>query len=814
MSEENNTLTGFILSKATQSRKQAKKKDRSKKKTTKKNTPQQSTNLLTGALSSVTNLFKPDKGKAEEVESKQPKTSGGATGLAKILTEGFGSLTADTLGLAGGLAAITNILNQQLQAQSFTATGVQAITSILSDQLENQSSIVSGVKSLRPGGGVGKAPRATGGGSKGGGGSGNDDDTLTGALLQRAGDLGLGAAAARMATNPYGIAALIALAGSAMRIREVERMKPFVEETQTQIQEENKKKDTPWYKKLGNLFAGQALSSPQGPSNQIGLPTPGGMYSEGAIIQNNIIKKYSSGTMKFAGGMTGGMNSMIGEAGKEAVVDLNSRSARSMFNAKPSATPEGESDPGMQASGASTLAVVDQFIKGMGPLGAPVAQALGPDVSNLARTFGMSQTLPNIKVGGGRFREDAGAKKTRDKFLENLIAGSLEALDAKKKDEKQEVTPPNPTVTTPPPGVTPPQSNPSSNPASPPPSNGNQKPMDGKYSDPTSQKGAAIPDLTGEEGKHLQNKEVKQRYLPFRPESKWNKSHHILLNSGNGSFEVWEKPGIFNWAPKMVYQGKKDGAGNIQNSAIASEAFNEVRSFMRVHMPDSAKNTFKWISETDISNERSSRVRGDQEKGGTIKPSMKEGGAVKKPWWDFLGWVTGMKSVEQGKTGIYSDAPIGRMANRTASTNKAIQEMLGGNYEEGGTVKQPIMRDDVSDIRKMITASQMRQQGRNLLGTDKEFPGQPAVVGADLIAKPTASAAAPRSSPATSAPTPTAQSFDGLDTATIINLYQQSGPAPVVPVTNDEGQSTSSYVGDAFGSGIAFSVLTINPWGN
>ena len=338
--------------------------------------------------------------------------------------------------------------------------------------------------------------------------------------------------------------------------------------------------------------------------------------------------------------------------------------------------------------------------------------------------------------------------------------------------------------------------------------------MDGKYSDPTSQKGAAIPDLTVEEGKHLENKEVKQRYLPFRPESKWRNTHHILLNSGNGSFEVWEKPGIFNWAPKMIYQGKKDRAGNIQNSAIATEAFNEVRSFMRVHMPDSAKDTFKWITETDISNARSSRVRGDQEKGGTIKPSMKEGGAVKKPWWDFLGWVTGMKSVEQGKTGIYSDAPMGRLADRTANTNKAIQEMMGRNYEQGGSVKQSSMRDDVSDIRRMITASQMRQQGRNLLGTDKEFPGQPAVVGDDLIPKPTASAAAPRSSPATSAPTPTAQSFDGLDTATIINLYQQSGPAPVIPVSNDEGQSTSSYVGDAFGSGIAFSVLTINPWGN
>jgi hypothetical protein len=157
---------------------------------------------------------------------------------------------------------------------------------------------------------------------------------------------------------------------------------------------------------------------------------------------------------------------------------------------------------------------------------------------------------------------------------------------------------------------------------------------------------------------------------------------------------------------------------------------------------------------------------------------------------------------------------MGRLADRTANTNKAIQEMMGRNYEKGGSVKQSGISDDVGDIRRMITASQMRQQGRNLLGTDKEFPGQPTVVGDDLIPRPTATAVAPRSSPAKSVPTPTAQPFDGLDTATIINLYQQAGPAPIIPVSNDEGQSTSSYVGDAFGSGIAFSVLTINPWGN
>lgn len=41
--------------------------------------------------------------------------------------------------------------------------------------------------------------------------------------------------------------------------------------------------------------------------------------------------------------------------------------------------------------------------------------------------------------------------------------------------------------------------------------------------------------------------------------------------------------------------------------------------------------------------------------------------------------------------------------------------------------------DDVWDIRRMIATSLMRQQGRNLLGTDKDFPGQRPPVSDDLV---------------------------------------------------------------------------------
>jgi len=45
------------------------------------------------------------------------------------------------------------------------------------------------------------------------------------------------------------------------------------------------------------------------------------------------------------------------------------------------------------------------------------------------------------------------------------------------------------------------------------------------------------------------------------------------------------------------------------------------------------------------------------------------------------------------------------------------------------------LSDDVLDIRRMIATSLMRQQGRNLLGTDKDYPGQRPPVSDDLKPK-------------------------------------------------------------------------------
>jgi len=109
------SLAGFIVSKATQSRKDARKEDRKqsrrkkKEEQTKKENKQQEkkqkigTKLL-GSLPSLGNLFSFKKPETKtSSQSSQPRSSGGATGLAKILTQGFGSLTADTMGVASGL---------------------------------------------------------------------------------------------------------------------------------------------------------------------------------------------------------------------------------------------------------------------------------------------------------------------------------------------------------------------------------------------------------------------------------------------------------------------------------------------------------------------------------------------------------------------------------------------------------------------------------------------------------------------------------------------------------------------------------------
>jgi hypothetical protein len=506
------------------------------------------------------------------------------------------------------------------------------------------------------------------------------------------------------------------------------------------------------------------------------------------VVQGSGGTRGSFGTLGLYGkeGKLAEGGAMIGEAGKEAVVDLNSADAKGNNLA---------SDAPMKAVGGSMLAMTDTFIKALGPLGSPVSQALGPDIQNLARDFGMSNVLPNLNIGGGKFPSSKDNQKDRKNFLQDLISGSLKSLGAKPKDDKPKSSPPNPTIKTPPPGTNAPVSNPSPTAPS---SNGASKPMDGKYTDPTSQGGAAIPELTTQQGQELKNKAVNQDYLPFRKDSKWYDKYQILLNSGNGSYEVWEKPGISNWAPKQIFLGKKENAGQIQNSQIGSEAHNEVRSFMIKHMPETAKTTFKWVTDGDINRTRASRVNGNQENGGSVKSYEQGGKQVQKPWWDFLGLVTGSKEVQKGTTGIYSNSPIGRIGEAAAQRNKMMKEL---GYAKGGSRK--LYGSESTNTEGIEAFSVLMQKIiftslRDILQEVGKVPMDSLSPAEDTKAPPKL----PKASPAVSAPSATAETSDVSNGMFVFNMISAGGGA-AAPVNVSNETSDINYLGSSTADGLA-----------
>jgi hypothetical protein len=897
------TLTGFIVSKAMQSRKEAKKEDRKEKrkekkeKQTKKENKQQEQkqgigSKLLGSFPSLGNLFSAKKPPTKSAQQTQTRTSGGGTGLAKILTHGFGSLTADTMGVASGLASVTQLLNSSLRAQSFTATGVQTIASILSDQVENQGSILSTVKSLKPGGrtGGGGGGRGMFGSSKS---SGIGGETLTGFVwgkikdqvlsflggaaatqlgkvknlfkpkvaatakpsptlspkstgrltgsydrflqgksnfgdrlrLLRKGQIGPGNmftkgsvdALAKPSTGGglggglksfkslltpknlvtgvkgFGIGLLgdmaIQQVGDAVgskittdTVRKINELPP--ERKQKAIQNLNQewKKEREWQSGSGGMF-----------DNIIQL---GGLLGESSSqVKSGQIQRILSGLGQENKLASGGV--MLGEAGKEAVVDLNSNQGRGLMGQQ-------KGDPGMKASGAATLAVVDQFIKGMGQLGAPVSQALGSDIQNLARDFGMSQALPNLKIGGGKFKEDGSAAKKREQFLKELIAGSLDELGAKKEDNTATGRPaPNPPED---PGVKPDEerdpgaaADPSAPPAASAPS-GNNKPMDDNKGGRADTKGFAYqPNLNANEAQGLTkgtNKTANQRTLPI----KGYPNHFVLSDRSNGKFEVWEKGlwGVFGNKPKHVGSAKDKDTGKYKDPLFAA-AFNEVRANYLNDGQDIGQQ-FGYINSTDIQNrirqQNLERSQGNQQSGGTVQPvsSFDQGGRVQKPWWDFLGWATGAKEVKKGTTGIYSDSAMGRIGEAAAQRNKMMKEL---GYEKGGSMfgTESSNIDPMTDIRNRVKALE------DII----------AVTAITSAKQPTAKPPAPRSAPRSAPVGATSETSSDVSSAAIINIVAGSGQTAPVQEASQSSQSTAEYASNPWPSGLA-GVICTSPW--
>lgn len=128
---------------------------------------------------------------------------------------------------------------------------------------------------------------------------------------------------------------------------------------------------------------------------------------------------------------------MIGEAGAEAVVNLDSAQGRSAL----SGSPTGMDDAGQtyySAIAGSTLAVTKEFIDGMGPIGSAVAPAIQDDISKLGKQFELPATSIKMSVGGAGLKPVPGAEKKGEQFLSDLVGGTLSKLNVgeKKKTDR------------------------------------------------------------------------------------------------------------------------------------------------------------------------------------------------------------------------------------------------------------------------------------------------------------------------------------------------------------------------------------------
>lgn len=757
-------------------------------------------------------------------KKKQPKGGGGkpsegkAKGLEKILLTGFGSLAADTTAMSGGLAALTEIMNSQLNIEGDMSSNLQGINAILADQLEVQTSFLDAIGvGGKPAAGGGEASSLSGGVAAKQTNGGSLVASLVDQVKNNAGWFGGGAGFASL-FNPVTAFLGGGLAMGGLQVFGAQKTKESVaqmygpekiEQSKKEFesaQKEYQKNKTPenfnklqeklkWYNEYSGNRALQSglMTNPSAPDGF----SSGGIvkYSEGIINQTNKIfnnqqsdaSKMSSGGSMIAnfvslsgGGMVpsaipqsstaypmaaGGTNAMIGEAGKEAVVPLHSADS-------PAKSKVGM-DPSMQASAGSMLAVTDQFIKSMGPLGGPVSQALGADISNLAKTFGMSQTLPNLSLGGGKFKEDTSAKKGREKFLKELIAGSLESLGAKKK-EGAPATGGSP--------QTKPEQQKQSNPDNPDAGSATQikkgadgKPMD--VQDPkaygTGRQSATAGTNSGvgvsDNDRNRQTGELEANHTEFD----YNRQRYkVRINPNDGTYNVYTVKNVLGvkYDEELDVGGPQGPKKGQANEAILRLAHGQVRAFFENNAPDKGL-ALKYLSPEEAERgkkklkakrDAAAQAANSKESGGVVKSFQQGGKVVQKPWWDFLGWVTGSQEVQKGTTGIYSNSPMGRISEAAAQRNKMMKEL---GYESGGT----------------------------MTGVKTSAP-------------------APKVAPASYTPMATADT-ESTDIGAIVNIVGSQAQQPIPVMPNNEGQTTSDYVGAPMGGGLAFTVLSTSQWG-
>lgn len=724
------TLTGSFVSKITQSREDARaEKKRQEKIESEGGTVDQKDkkNLFRKALvhnmgggflggkKSFSENFNYKKPLKDTSKGESPKSgSGGAApGLIKILVDGFGILSTDTTQIQGSLGEIAQTLNGQLAATDFTANNLTGVQSILSDQLENQVSIIEALGGVAPTGSNGSQEQSSFGTSKSKAAS---SSTLTGFLKEKIDNLlsGLGGGALGSVLTTFGRGLLmnpwvLAIGGGLIvgmiAAEALKRKAKFSETPITDDPEKDKKIRETLPPTLGGT---SQVSGPQhlpaGDPRRWRFDNPGKPVPKD--IQDKINAMPKAGPWQnFA---SGGINSMIGEAGKEQVIDLNSADARNSIGGD-------QGNSSMKAVGGSLLSVVDQFLSAMGPLGDPVKQAMGAEASSLAREFGIAQSLSNLSVSGSKFKDNTQSKRQRDSFMKTLVSKSLQSLGAKKDDKKTPTAkpknqppppqPPNPNSRNPQARTPGPTGEPSGN------ATGNEPEFSSPSVEPTNRQGTK---LKPSQGAMESGRDQVELAMPGYD------NNFVLFNRKDGRIEVHKK-GLFGVgsAGLETVSYEKDANGNYKDKRLAV-AYNEVRANIlnqERNNPALIQKALKWgyITPTDVKNKiqannpRNNEIGGVNvgfDRGGTVlnvldslgrdtfgqmnktysnyvRPKA-ESGMVEPAWWDIGGrinrWLDEQTYPEKyNKKRAMSNNPYFR-------TGDTIRQMRNeGTFSEGGT---------------------------------------------------------------------------------------------------------------------------------
>ena len=126
---------------------------------------------------------------------------------------------------------------------------------------------------------------------------------------------------------------------------------------------------------------------------------------------------------------------MIGEAGPEAVVNLNSSKGQKMFGSSSNFSVDDIENTYYSSLGGSILAVTKDFVDGMGPIGSVISPPIQNDIADLGRKFNIPVTATKVNIGGSSLRSDPNAGKKGEQYLKDLIKGTIDILTSDKTNK-------------------------------------------------------------------------------------------------------------------------------------------------------------------------------------------------------------------------------------------------------------------------------------------------------------------------------------------------------------------------------------------